>query len=236
MWAIVKKEFQSYFLSPIGYIYIGIFLLMCSIVFYANIFWSIILGGYVDFSNLFKNSMFISVQVILIFIIPLLTMRMFSEERKNGTEQLLLTSPRSVTSIVLEKFIAAALVVLVSVALTLIYYAILCYFGEPQLGKSLVAILGFALLALAYISFGMFASSLTENQIIAAVISIAFFMLSWFLPGFSSAFVNFSLMDAFYMSFVNGAISIQNLVLLVSFTVLFIIFTIMVIQRRKSVK
>ena len=73
MWAIVKKEFQSYFLSPIGYIYIGIFLLMCSIVFYANIFWSIILGGYVDFSNLFKNSMFISVQVILIFIIPLLT-------------------------------------------------------------------------------------------------------------------------------------------------------------------
>ena len=227
MWAIVKKEFQSYFLSPIGYIYIGIFLLMCSIFFYLDIF------AYMstDFTYMFGSA-----STVLTFIIPLLTMRMFSEERKNGTEQLLLTSPRSVTSIVLGKFIAAALVVLVSVALTLIYYAILCYFGEPQLGKSLVAILGFALLALAYISFGMFASSLTENQIIAAVISIAFFMLSWFLPGFSSAFVNFSLMDAFYMSFVNGAISIQNLVFLVSFTVLFIIFTIMVIQRRKSVK
>ena len=227
MWAIVKKEFQSYFLSPIGYIYIGIFLLMCSIFFYLDIF------AYMstDFTYMFGSA-----STVLTFIVPLITMRMFSEERKNGTEQLLLTSPRSVTSIVLGKFIAAALVVLLSVALTLIYYAILCYFGEPQLGKSLVAILGFALLALAYISFGMFASSLTENQIIAAVISIAFFMLSWFLPGFSSAFVNFSLMDAFYMSFVNGAISIQNLVLLVSFTVLFIIFTIMVIQRRKSVK
>ena len=227
MWAIIKKEFKSYFLSPIGYIYIGIFLLMCSIFFYLDIF------AYMstDFTYMFGSA-----STVLTFIVPLITMRMFSEERKNGTEQLLLTSPRSVTSIVLGKFIAAALVVLVSVAATLMYYAILCYFGEPQLGKSLVAILGFALLALAYISFGMFASSLTENQIIAAVISVAFFMISWFLPGFSSAFVNFSLMDAFYMSFVNGTISIQNLVLLLSFTVLFIIFTIMVIQRRKSVK
>lgn len=227
MWAIVKKEFKSYFLSPIGYIYIGIFLLMCSIFFYLDIF------AYMstDFTYMFGSA-----STVLTFIVPLITMRMFSEERKSGTEQLLLTSPRSVTSIVLGKFIAAALVVLVSVAATLMYYAILCYFGEPQLGKSLVAILGFALLALAYISFGMFASSLTENQIIAAVISVAFFMISWFLPGFSSAFVNFSLMDAFYMSFVNGTISIQNLVLLLSFTVLFIIFTIMVIQRRKSVK
>ena len=200
---------------------------MCSIFFYLDIF------AYMstDFTYMFGSA-----STVLTFIVPLITMRMFSEERKNGTEQLLLTSPRSVTSIVLGKFIAAALVVLVSVAATLMYYAILCYFGEPQLGKSLVAILGFALLALAYISFGMFASSLTENQIIAAVISVAFFMISWFLPGFSSAFVNFSLMDAFYMSFVNGTISIQNLVLLLSFTVLFIIFTIMVIQRRKSVK
>ena len=227
MWAIIKKEFKSYFLSPIGYIYIGIFLLMCSIFFYLDIF---------TYMSTDFPYMFGSVSTILTFIVPLITMRMFSEERKNGTEQLLLTSPRSVTSIVLGKFIAAALVVLVSVILTLIYFAILCYFGKPQLGKSLVSILGFALLAIAYVSFGMFASSLTENQIIAAVISVAFFMLSWFLPGFSSIFVNFSLMDAFYMSFINGTILIQNLVLLLSFTVLFIIFTIMVLQRRKSVK
>lgn len=227
MWAIIKKEFKSYFLSPIGYIYIGIFLLMCSIFFYLDIFTYMS----TDFAYMFG-----SVSTVLTFIVPLITMRMFSEERKNGTEQLLLTSPRRITSIVLGKFIAAALVVLISVLATLIYFGILCYFGNPQIGKALIAILGFALLALAYVSFGMFASSLTENQIIAAVISIAFFMLSWFLPGFSSIFTNFSLMDAFYMSFINGTISIQNLVLLVSFTILFIIFTIMVLQRRKSVK
>ena len=148
----------------------------------------------------------------------------------------MLTSPRSVTSIVLGKFIAATLVVLVSIAFTLVYYIILSCFGEPQIGKSLVSILGFSLLAMAYISFGMFASSLTENQIVSAVIAIGFFLLSWFLPSFSSIFTDFSLMGAFYNSFINGTISIQNLVLLVSFSAMFIIFTIMVVQRRKSVK
>lgn len=227
MWAIIKKEFKSYFLSPIGYIYVGAFLLMCSVFFYLDIF------AYMstEFQYIFG-----SVSTVLTFIIPLITMRMFSEERKNGTEQLLLTSPRSVTSIVLGKFIAATLVVLVSIAFTLVYYIILSCFGEPQIGKSLVSILGFSLLAMAYISFGMFASSLTENQIVSAVIAIGFFLLSWFLPSFSTIFTDFSLMGAFTSSFINGTISIQNLVLLVSFSAMFVIFTIMVVQRRKSVK
>ena len=227
MWAIVKKEFKSYFLSPIGYIYIGVFLLTCSIFFYLDIF--------VNLSTDFPY-MFGSAVTILTFIVPLITMRMFSEERKNGTEQLLLTSPRSITQIVLGKFVAATLVVLVSVLLTLIYFGILSYFGEPQLSKSLIAILGFALLSIAYVSFGMFASSLTENQVVSAVITIAVFVLLWFLPSFSSIFIDFSLMEAFFESFYLGTISIKNLVLLVSFTVLFVVFTIMVLQRRKSVK
>ena len=227
MWAIVKKEFKSYFLSPIGYIYIGVFLLTCSIFFYLDIF--------VNLSTDFPY-MFGSAVTILTFIVPLITMRMFSEERKNGTEQLLLTSPRSITQIVLGKFVAATLVVLVSVLLTLIYFGILSYFGEPQLGKSLIAILGFALLSIAYVSFGMFASSLTENQVVSAVITIAVFVLLWFLPRFSSIFIDFSLMEAFFESFYLGTISIKNLVLLVSFTALFVVFTIMVLQRRKSVK
>ena len=227
MWAIVKKEFKSYFLSPIGYIYIGVFLLTCSIFFYLDIF--------VNLSTDFPY-MFGSAVTILTFIVPLITMRMFSEERKNGTEQLLLTSPRSITQVVLGKFIAAALVVLVSVLLTLIYFGILSYFGEPQLSKSLIAILGFALLSIAYVSFGMFASSLTENQVVSAVITIAVFVLLWFLQSFSSIFIDFSLMEAFFESFYLGTISIKNLVLLVSFTALFVVFTIMVLQRRKSVK
>ena len=227
MWAVIKKEFKSYFLSPIGYIYIGIFLLLCSLFFYIDIF---------SYQSTMFSQMFGSTVVVLTFLVPVLTMRMFSEERKNGTEQLLLTSPRSVTSIVLGKFFAACFVVLISTFATLIYYGILCYFGKPHFASSIVAIIGFSLLSMAYVSFGMFASSLTENQVISAIISVGFFLLLWFLPNMVSAFLNYSLMDAFYSSFMQGTISIANLVLLLSFTIMFILFTIMVIQRRKLVK
>ena len=100
----------------------------------------------------------------------------------------------------------------------------------------MVAILGFALLSFAYVSFGMFASSLTENQVVAAIISIGFFLLSWFLPNIITSLSDYSLMYAFYDSFMMGTIAIKNIVLLISFTVMFITFTIMVIQRRKNVK
>lgn len=227
MWAIAKKEFKQYFLSPIGYVYIGIFLLTCSLFFYLDIF---------SYQSTQFARMFGSASTVLTFIIPILTMRMFAEERKNGTEVLLLTSPRSVTQIVLGKFIAAALVVLVATFATFIYYFILQFFGTPQFASSLIAIIGFSLLALAYVSFGMFASSLTENQVIAAIISIGFFLLSWFLPNMFTSLGDYSLMYAFYDSFYAGTIGISNLVLLLSFTAMFIIFTIMVIQRRKNVK
>lgn len=227
MLAVMKKEFKSYFLSPIGYIYIGIFLLTCSIFFYLDLF------AYqsTEFSNMFGSA-----ATVLTFIVPILTMRMFSEERKTGTEQLLLTSPRSVTSIVLGKFFAGGLVVVVSALATLIYFVILSMFGTPHLESALVTILGFVLLSLSYLSFGMFISSLTENQVISAIVSIGFFLLIWFLPGIVSSFSSLSLMNAFYNSFMAGTISIADLVLLVSFTAMFIVFTIMVLQRRKYVK
>lgn len=227
MGAIFKKELKAYFLSSIAYIYIGIFLLTCSLFFYLDIF------NYqsTDFANMFGSA-----GTILTFIVPIITMRMFAEERKNGTEQLLFTSPRSVTSIVLGKFLATACVVLVSTLITLMYFVILMFFGQPHLGSSLVAILGFSLLAIAYVSFGMFASSLTENQVISAVISIGVFMLLWFLPNMMPSLIDYSLMYAFYSSFMSGTIALKDLTLLVSFSAMFVIFTIMVIQRRKSVK
>ena len=99
MWAIAKKEFKQYFLSPIGYCFIGVFLLICSLYFYIGIFQY----QTASFTLIFSNLLII---LFLTFMIPILTMRIFSEERKNGTEVLLLTSPRSITSIVLGKFIA----------------------------------------------------------------------------------------------------------------------------------
>ena len=121
MWSVIKKELKSYVLSPIGYIFIGLFLIMFSIFFYLTIYQSQI----VNFEYLFYNG-----ATILTFITPILTMRMFAEERKNGTEQLLLTSPRSITSIVLGKFIAAAIIMFITELCTFMYFGILKYFGN----------------------------------------------------------------------------------------------------------
>lgn len=230
MFAIMKKEFKSYLLSPIGYIFVGLFLLMFSIFFIVTIFnYSV-----VNFEYLFYNG-----ATILTFVVPVLTMRMFSEERKNGTEQLLLTSPRSITSVVLGKFFAAALIMLITEAFTLIYFAILKYFGNPSITVALTTLVGFFLLSLAYISFGMFASSITENQIIACVLTIGVFIAMWFLPSLSSTFgtilESFSLINMFD-KFPSGIISISEVITFITFTILFILLTIIVLQRRKSVK
>lgn len=226
MLAIIKKELKSYLLSPIGYVFTGLFLLIFSLFFYISIFQYQSL----NFENLFYNG-----ATILTFITPVLTMRTFSEERKNGTEQLLLTSPRSITSIVLGKFIAAAIIMAITEIFTLMYYFILRYFGKPSLVVAASTLIGFFLLSLAYISFGMFASSITENQIIASVLTIGVFMAMWFLPYANSAFEIFSLIPKFE-DFSYGLISISGIITFVSFTLLFILLTIIVLQRRKSVK
>lgn len=226
MWAIIKKEVRTYFLSPIGYIFIGLFLFMASIFFYLDV---------IQYSSVNFEYMFYSLATVLTFIIPILTMRMFSEERKDGTEQLLLTSPRTITSIVFAKFLAAVIVIILTELCTFLYYGILVYFGAPHLQTALVTLLGFLLLSMAYISFGMFASSLTENQIIAGVVTIAFFMFSWFMPQFWSGLESFSLINMFE-KFPSGQIALTEIITYLSFSALFITLTIIFMQRRKSIQ
>lgn len=226
MLAVIKKEVRSYFFSPIGYVFIGLFLLMSSIFFYLDI----VSSGLSNFEYIFY-----SLSTVLTFITPILTMRMFAEEKKEGTDQLLFTSPRSMTSIVLGKFFSAVIILLISELCTFLYYGILMFFGAPQLSTALVSLLGFLLLGMAYIAFGMFASSLTENQIIAGIVTIGFFILTWFMPEFSTILEPFSLMNLF-TKFPSGIIAFDEVITFVSFTILFVLLTIIVLQRRKSVK
>ena len=226
MLAVIKKELKTYFYSPVGYVFIGLFLLMFSIFFYVDVF---------KYQSTNFEYIFYSGATILTFIVPVLTMRSIAEERKNGTEQLLLTSPLSITKFVLGKFIAATLIVLITEICTFLYFGILCFFGKPHITTALVTLLGFLLLAMSYISFGIFASSITENQIIAGVITIGFFILTWFLPQFSSIFTNFSLINMF-SKFPEGQIDIADTVMYISFTVLCLLLTVIFMQRRKSVR
>ena len=199
---------------------------MFSIFFYTDVF----NNASINFEYIFYSG-----ATILTFIVPILTMRTIAEERKSGTEQLLLTSPLSITKIVIGKFIAALSIVVITLLCTFLYFGILCFFGIPHITTALVTMLGFLLLAASYISFGIFASSITENQIIAGVITIAFFILTWFLPQFSTIFTNFSLINMF-SKFPSGQIDIADTVTFITFTISCLILTIIFMQRRKSVK
>lgn len=146
-----------------------------------------------------------------------------------------MTSPKSIISIVLGKFLAATLVTIITCLLMFIYYGILSKFGNVSIVEPLVAMLGFLLLSMAFISFGMFASALTEHQVIAAIIPIAFFLLISFLNTSEGILKLFSLTEM-YQKFPLGIISLREVVGYISFIFLFVFLTIIILQRRKSIK
>lgn len=226
MLAVLKKELKSYFYTPIGYIFISLFLVTTSFVFYNYTFTQ----GSLHFEYVIWDS-----TIILIFLVPIITMRMFAEEKKSGTDQLIITSPRSIISIVLGKFLAATLITVISALLMFIYYGILSRFGNVSIVEPLVAILGFMLLSMAYISFGMFTSAITEHQVISAIIPIAFFFILAFVNIDKGIFKLFSLTEM-YQKFPQGIISLNETVGYVSFIFLFTSLTIIILQRRKSTK
>ena len=175
MFAVIKKELKTYFCSPVGYVFIGLFLIMFSIFFYVDVF---------QYSSTNFEYIFYSGATILTFITPILTMRTIAEERKSGTEQLLLTSPLSITKVVLGKFIAATIIVVITELCTFLYFGILSFFGTPHITTALVTLLGFLLLAISYISFGILASSISITISINFISSIICFFVLSICPGY----------------------------------------------------
>ena len=227
MWAVFKKEIKSYFLSPIGYVVIGILLLVCSIFFYLTT----VSSGSIDLGGLY----FYVALYGLIITVPILTMRMFAEERKTGTEQLILTSQVGIPGVVFGKFLAAMAVIVIALLISFMYFGIMCYFGSPNILVLLVTMLGFLLISAAAIAVGMFASSITESQVIAGVITMAFLVLTLFVPDLDIGLPDISIMS-FYQNFPSGVITLSDVVGPLSLALMFISFTIIVMQRRKLVK
>ena len=228
MIAIIKKELKTYFFSPIGYVFIGAFLFMSSFFFYIYTYQY----GSVEYSSLFYYT-----SELLTFTIALLTMGMFAGERKNGTETLLITSSRSITGIALGKFLAAVLVIIITEICSLMYYIILCSFagGITNVPETISTLIGFVLMTMSYISFGMFISSLTENQIIAGVVTVVLLLASWFIPNLSDSLYILSPI-ALFQKFPEGMIAVKETIILLMQTVLFFILTVIVMQRRKNLK
>ncbi len=177
MLAIYKKELRSYFNSMIGYVFIAFFLLIIGIFFTVyNFFY-----GYADFEYTLSSTTF-----IFALLIPLLTMRVIAEENRQKTDQLLLTAPISATSIVLGKLFALITIFVLPMLITCFYPLILSKYGVVTFSTAYVGILAFTLLGAAYLSIGLFISSLTESQVVAAVISFGVFLFTILMDGISS--------------------------------------------------
>lgn len=171
MLVLLRKEFSNFFSSPMGYIVIGVFLLITGLflwVFRGE--YNILDNGY---ANL--NGLFIMAPWLYLFLVPAITMRLFAEEKRTGTLELLLSRPITRTSIVLSKYLAGLLLVAVSLIPTLVYFLSVYAMGDPMgnidMGGTWGSYIGLLLLAAVYVAVGVFASSLTDNQIIAFIIA-----------------------------------------------------------------
>jgi ABC-2 type transport system permease protein len=170
MFAIFKRELKAYFLTPVGYLFMGLFLLLTGYFFtQSNLF-----TGYSQYAGFLG-----SVLIIYLFAIPILTMRLFSEEKRQRTDQLLLTSPVSIAGIVCGKFLAALAVFSGTLVVTVAYAVVIALYGDLQLWETLGSYIGFIFLGACYIAVGIFISAGTENQFIAALVS--FFALLFIL-------------------------------------------------------
>lgn len=230
MSAIFWKEVKSYFYSPMAYILIGLFILLSSLFFYP----------YLIYQSANFNGVLASMGFVLLFIVPVLTMRILAEDRKNGTEVLLITSPVSLTSIVLGKYFASLFVFLVMTAITFIYPIILLAFGGPFTAQLVGGYIGFILLGASFISVGVLASSLTENQVIAAVISFVSLLIMWlidyistFVGGFISKVLSWFSLLSRYEDFNNGILGLSPVVYYISFIAVFLFLTVRVIEKRR---
>jgi len=231
MFAVLKRELSAYFSSPIGYIYLAVFY-----VFSGYFFFGVLYSNTTSLSNVF-NGMF----TIIMLLIPILTMRLMSEDLKNKTDQALLTAPINLLSLVLGKFLSALMVYCLGVAITLVYAIVIAAFAPPDWTVVFGNVLGMLLLGAALIAIGMFISALTENQVIAAV--------GGFAVGFSLILVNslaslitidwlkkfvsgLSFMER-YDEFTNGILDISNIFFFVSVCAVFVFFTVRVIEKRR---
>lgn len=230
MLAILKKEINSFFSSPIGYLVIGIFLLLNGLflwVFKGE--FNILDYGFSDLS-----SFFLIAPWILMFLIPAVTMRSFSDEKKQGTLELLLTKPISKLQIVLGKYFGALILIIIALLPTLLYVYTIYQLGNPvgnlDFGSTLGSYFGLLFLIASYTAIGVFASTLSENQIVAFLIAISICFL--FYIGFeglsdftSSLFLEQLGMSYHFKSMSRGVLDSRDIVYFLSITIFFIILT-----------
>jgi len=233
IFAIAQKEVRAYFASPIAYIVIGLFALLFGYFYIAILDWFVRqgMGGAMgmppaplNLNQQFVRPLLLNATVVLLFVLPMITMRTYSEEKRSGTIELLLTSPLTDMQIILGKFLGALLLYAAMLGVTLLYLALLFVFGNPEWKPIATAYLGLLLLGGCFISVGMLISSFTRNQIVAGMLTFGMFLLLWvidwigtFLGPGGEQVVNYLSITRHFEDFAKGVIDTTHLIYYVSF-------------------
>lgn len=242
MKALYLKELRSFLSSIIGYIFIAIFLILNSLFLWVFSYETNILeGGTADLRSFFGIS-----PIIFLILIPAITMRSFSEEKRTGTIELLFTRPITDFSIIITKYLAGVTLVIISILPTLIYYFTVHALGEPvgivDDGATITSYIGLVLVGACLVSVGIFASSITDSQIVSFILAM---FLSWFMfmgldllavfsqfGGLDLVLRNLGIMEH-YDSIQRGVLDTRDLVYFVSFAAVFLLSTKLVLKARK---
>ena len=192
--AIAQREVNAYFVSPIGYVLIGFFALLFGWFFYVPLAFFIQQSSQMgmnptqalNINQMLVGPTLMNTTVIMLFLFPLITMRTYAEEKRSGTIELLLTSPITDVQIIMGKFLGAMLLYAAMLAVTTLHMAILFIFGDPEWKPIATGYLGLLLMGGCFLSLGLFISSLTKNQIVAAMATFAVFLMLWVINWIST--------------------------------------------------
>lgn len=232
MLTIWKRELQGFFHTPIGYVFVGVFLALSGALFYLN-----------NLQTLSGDLLtFLSQLTLLVMLLsPMLTMRLLCEERQKRTDQLLLTSPLSLTKIVLGKYLAAATVMLLAIMLTNVYTLIVGIYGTVYGGEWFVGYLGLILQSLSFLALDLLVTCFAKNQVTAAVVAFAANFVLWMLDlllqyvqlGFINDVLRFLSLYVRYEPFILGQISYASVLYFLSFIAVCLTATVHVMDARR---
>ncbi|MGN0611279.1 MAG: ABC transporter permease [Ruminiclostridium sp.] len=232
MFSIFKREFRAYFTSPLGYVFLAIFYAFSGLFFYI---FSLSIGS-TDISGVF-----LMMFIVLMVFVPLLTMRLLSEDKKQKTDQLILTAPVSLLSVVMGKFLAAYAIFVIGVAVMPVYGFVMSTFTTiswlPIWGNTV----GLLLIGGIFVSIGLFVSSLTENQMIAAIGSFFINLMILLMNTLTSALPSGIFKDVLasvsvysrYSEITNGIFSLSSLIFFISVIFIFLFLTVRVLEKRR---
>lgn len=232
MRAIIKRELYSYFCSPVAYVIMAVFL------FFSGTFFTVICLGN---NNSTLTYVFTNMFMVTILITPIMCMKLLSEEKKQKTDQALLTSPVSIPGIVLGKFFAAGILYLICMAIYVIFGFVLSFFVAPNWPVILTNLFGLFILGMALISIDLFLSSLTESQVTAAITGFAVALFVYLLDNIANAIPIKAVSNALlkisflshYENFTVGLFNVADTVFFLSIIALFIFLTVRVIEKKR---